>query len=815
MRERYRERLFAFRLDTLPRIKHRFQAGIYRYLVARQRRRRPVQIQTSASRRIATRGGRTMASGGGGYVSDSGGGTPGERGNRRKKLAAMAGSVYRAGASAVAEMRETYAQQRGPDMLGNGSHATTIPGAFPGVAITVSGDDQMVLFPSYAKHHVKRDWGAEAQHHAAAPHGSLQDEDYWKLEWERNEDETAIVDVDVRGWVYSPHKGPMTRRNRILLGLARQMSGIPVPRAPGSANDAQEQERIRREAAEIERRGQHEKKKAYRGEYSEMPRDEENDIDDFYGTSASATPAGSGSVPGSPAMAPTRAGSGVYDLSEAELAVANANLMARVSPFLTTPMVELPVSVFFYNEESSCSKTVVTNEAGHFVLRAALNFIPTHVRVLANANLSAIQDVRITDSHGVSLISDIDDTIKRSNISAGAREIFRNTFVRDLADLTVDGVREWYNTMHAHGVSIHYCSNSPWQLFPVLASYFSIAGLPPGSLHLKQYSGMLQGIFEPVAERKKSTLNRLLKDFPGRRFLLVGDSGEADLEVYTDLAVANPGRILAVFIRDVTSPEQTTGYFDQSFEAPLTSASTSRVQSAGPVMGTLIDFSDEPEEAKLDRSEALAQIRSSTSTNPTKRRPPPPPKPKSLRSTPSQAAENTTPATGTILSSPKAHDDTAPGNPSRPSIPHPSKSLSPNLLTTNQHNNNKRHLAAHLNPNNNRNTRDSDVDYSPLPPPTFPHSPAADAIAAVGAAAAGHPPQPPQFPLPTSGASTPSAGHGSPTLGAANKKLELWRRRLARAHEVLDDQGVKLYTWRRGEDVVEEAIGIIKSCADK
>jgi phosphatidate phosphatase APP1 len=54
----------------------------------------------------------------------------------------------------------------------------------------------------------------------------------------------------------------------------------------------------------------------------------------------------------------------------------------------------------------------------------------------------------------------------------------------------------------------------------------------------------LQGIFEPVAERKKGTLERILRDFPGRKFLLVGDSGEADLEVYTDVVLANPGRIL-------------------------------------------------------------------------------------------------------------------------------------------------------------------------------------------------------------------------------------------------------------------------------
>src|SRR3978361_675144 len=73
---------------------------------------------------------------------------------------------------------------------------------------------------------------------------------------------------------------------------------------------------------------------------------------------------------------------------------------------------------------------------------------------------------------------------------------------------------------------------------------------------------MLQGIFEPVAERKKGTLEKIMRDFPERRFILIGDSGEADLEVYTDVVLANPGKVLAIYIRDVTTPS--TQFFDSA-----------------------------------------------------------------------------------------------------------------------------------------------------------------------------------------------------------------------------------------------------------
>lgn len=813
----------------------------------------------------------TMAQGYGQYANDASQdvGERGERGYRRRKLAAMAGNLYRTGQQAVTEFRDSYVQSRGRGLDDSGADESThIPGAFPDLAIASHGNEQLVLFPSYGKTHVRADWAQAARNQAVS---GDQTEDWWRQEWERHEDEKAVVDVDVRGWIYNPHTGPMTRRNRILIGLARQLSGIPAPRTdPASSNasnsgdsnagerrtEAQihqaidEQKNIAKKAAVIEKRGQEEKRVAYAGGYSETPKGSNDSLGSVNEAitmpvrpirRGSYTP---DSTPGSPSLL-ARQPPGAGELSDAELIVANANLMARVAPFLTTPRVEMPITVFFYNDTESKSKTVLTDDAGHFNVRAALPFVPTRVRVLANEKLSATQDVEITHPAGISLISDIDDTIKRSNISGGAREIFRNTFVRDLGDLRIDGVTEWYTDLHNMGVSVHYCSNSPWQLYPVLATFFKIAGLPPGSLHLKQYSGMLQGIFEPVAERKKSTLNRLIKDFPRRKFLLVGDSGEADLEVYTELALANPGHVLGIFIRDVTTPpDNTSGFFDPAFDfatrskmssmtlddqakksggSNSNSSSRSRQSSAPPIisgaaasngqekatraplMGTLIDFADEPEQAKLDEAAALAQVKQRTSSQaPGARKvaPPRPAKPAALRSSPSLgnvSAIYKAKAEQKGPQGPRSSDVHPPNNPAAPPKtirkPVPAKqdppppplprrtsglkSLSPRLFG--------------------RGSSNADVDFEPLPPPSS------------------HPPPPsmgPTYHRPGR-ASAPS---GSPVLGAqaggVNKKVELWRRRLLRAQEQLHGQGVALYTWRRGDDVKAEAVGLVRSAQE-
>ena len=473
-----------------------------------------------------------------------------------------------------------------------------MPGSFPDVEIVRSGDEEMLLFPSYARKHIKKEpssRGTMPTEHPGA-HDDIErpdagDAEYWTKEWEKYEDDNAIVDVDVRGWIYSPHRTPMSRRNRLVVAVARKLSGVPAP-SNGSASSRSssqapatdrlqaspsgaEEAVVAQEVQKIVDSGEAKASTARRGGYSE-----EASYDRGRTNSAgSQEPLGPGHLRHS--VTDSDIGSGDEDpalnqalrtrrswnmpanMTQEELSVANAHLMTRLKPFLTVALTNTPITVFFFNDQKSQSRSVNTNDSGHFSIRASLDFVPTAIRVLASEKLSATEKVHITEMKGVSLISDIDDTIKHSAIASGAREIFRNTFIRDLQDLTIQGVKEWYTKMATLGVQMHYVSNSPWQLYPLIKSYFSMAGLPQGSFHLKQYTGMLQGIFEPAAERKKGSLDKIVSDFPERKFILVGDSGEADLEVYTEVVMENPGKVLAVFIRDVTTPQKKK-FFDQT-----------------------------------------------------------------------------------------------------------------------------------------------------------------------------------------------------------------------------------------------------------
>ncbi|KAG0045816.1 hypothetical protein BGZ83_008954 [Gryganskiella cystojenkinii] len=162
--------------------------------------------------------------------------------------------------------------------------------------------------------------------------------------------------------------------------------------------------------------------------------------------------------------------------------------------------------------------------------------------------------VNLIDPVGISIISDIDDTIKETNVTAGARVILRNTFLRAMQE--VPGMATVYKHWWTRGAAFHYVSNSPWQLIPSLLEFFHTHLFPPGSAHLRLHDSVLKTYFAaaPPGEHKRRSIRELLMDFPERKFILVGDSGEIDMEIYTEMALEHPGQVVKIFIRDLSRP---------------------------------------------------------------------------------------------------------------------------------------------------------------------------------------------------------------------------------------------------------------------
>ena len=158
----------------------------------------------------------------------------------------------------------------------------------------------------------------------------------------------------------------------------------------------------------------------------------------------------------------------------------------------------------------------------------------------------------------VRIISDIDDTVKHTGVVQGAKQILRNVFVLPYHEAEVKGVASWYHAMTDLGAGLHYVTNAPLELHSLVLDFLQTVRLPISHLVLKHYpSGarsLLSSWLEPAGERKRANVVKILDDFRTSQFILVGDSGELDLELYCALAAERPSQIRGIFIRDVSSP---------------------------------------------------------------------------------------------------------------------------------------------------------------------------------------------------------------------------------------------------------------------
>ena len=165
--------------------------------------------------------------------------------------------------------------------------------------------------------------------------------------------------------------------------------------------------------------------------------------------------------------------------------------------------------------------------------------------------------VLLVGPRGRSVISDIDDTVKVTNV-LDRRRMLEATFVKPYE--AVPGLARLYQTWAAEGTAFHFVSSSPWLLYEPLAAFLEEAGFPPASIGLKQIrlkDSSIQNLFADATQTKPPQIEALLKAYPERTFILVGDSGEKDPEIYADFLRRYPGRIESVFIRSVTEAKAT------------------------------------------------------------------------------------------------------------------------------------------------------------------------------------------------------------------------------------------------------------------
>jgi phosphatidate phosphatase APP1 len=156
------------------------------------------------------------------------------------------------------------------------------------------------------------------------------------------------------------------------------------------------------------------------------------------------------------------------------------------------------------------------------------------------------------------VISDIDDTILHTGVVSSLKwKVILNTmFKRATKRIQLEGASDFYHKLHQGKTGneanpIFYVSHSPWNLYRYLKLFLKTNNFPKGPILLRSMSSFKRRNRADEKPQKQKEISNLLKTYPNLSFILIGDSGESDGDIYQEISSLFPGRIKAIYLRSV------------------------------------------------------------------------------------------------------------------------------------------------------------------------------------------------------------------------------------------------------------------------
>jgi phosphatidate phosphatase APP1 len=153
------------------------------------------------------------------------------------------------------------------------------------------------------------------------------------------------------------------------------------------------------------------------------------------------------------------------------------------------------------------------------------------------------------------IVSDIDDTIVHTGLTRLVEAVRTTLFTPEHARAVVAGTSELYHALLSGDKGpgqIFYVSTGAWNLHPALQRFLTRHSFPDGPLLMTDWGPSDRWMFREASEAFKArVITQLFDEYPQLMWVLVGDSGQDDPQAYATVAQAQPGRVHAVYIRDV------------------------------------------------------------------------------------------------------------------------------------------------------------------------------------------------------------------------------------------------------------------------
>ena len=158
------------------------------------------------------------------------------------------------------------------------------------------------------------------------------------------------------------------------------------------------------------------------------------------------------------------------------------------------------------------------------------------------------------------VISDIDDTVLQTD-AAHLLHMARTVFLGNARTrLPFEGVAAFYRALFKgaggnESNPLFYVSSSPWNLYDLLSDFFNLQDIPIGPILMLRDWGISDNDLLPFGHMayKLSAIHKVLEMYQEMKFILIGDSGQEDPEIYAEVVRQYPQRILAVYIRNVST----------------------------------------------------------------------------------------------------------------------------------------------------------------------------------------------------------------------------------------------------------------------
>ena len=242
------------------------------------------------------------------------------------------------------------------------------------------------------------------------------------------------------------------------------------------------------------------------------------------------------------------------------------NLVSMYKRFESDEVPHARLSVNFQNKLYE----VTTDDEGYFTVNHLTETPLTREDMWYEADVELI-DAPISFSPGLKstahvlippmdseygIISDIDDTIVKTT-ATDLLAMAKNTFFHNAhTRLPFAGVSEFYKSLQLgrngkRNNPFFYVSSSPWNLYDLLIDFLDVNDIPEGPLLLRDFGLDANKESADHMGHKFKEIKNILLAYPQLNFVLIGDSGQEDPKIYREIVKKFPGRILAIYIRDV------------------------------------------------------------------------------------------------------------------------------------------------------------------------------------------------------------------------------------------------------------------------